>query len=207
MNPKSALIFLGKGSYSNASDIKKLLTIAKGQVTDGRYLIVVFESFDDWKNQIPIESLVILNTLGGIHTRSDKWEFFGNGAIRTYSGKSLRYKKTLQWIVVRRAGDKPYSRRRSFSARDLKQNRIPVSDKVFTRDVANNVWHLKDVNLKERVVSRFASLLTWNDEDFLVIEKGKSSPIKTRQQLSLDEDLVGVPTKEPYFWNNGSVLF
>jgi hypothetical protein len=89
----------------------------------------------------------------------------------------------------------------------LKRNVIPVSEKVFTRDVANNVWHLLGDNFKERLTSRFSSLLTWQDEEFVVLDGGKTSFIKERTALTLKEDLVGVPKKVPYFWESGDVLF
>lgn len=89
----------------------------------------------------------------------------------------------------------------------LKRNTIPVADKVFTRDVANNVWHLLNDDFKERVITRFSTLLTWQDEDFLIVEPSKTIEVKERKALVLKEDLVGVPNKVPYFWDNGEVLF
>jgi hypothetical protein len=59
----------------------------------------------------------------------------------------------------------------------------------------------------DRLVARFSSLLTWHDEDFLMVSGNKISQIKDRNKLTLDEDLVGVPTKVPYFWDSGTVLF
>ena len=82
-----------------------------------------------------------------------------------------------------------------------------MKDPVFTRDVANNVWHLNEVNLMERLVARFSSLLTWQDEEFVVVSGNKISEINDRKKLTLKEDLVGVPTKVPYFWDSGTVLF
>jgi hypothetical protein len=50
-------------------------------------------------------------------------------------------------------------------------------------------------------------LLTWQDEDFFIVEPSKTSEVKDRKALVLKEDLVGVPNKIPYFWDNGEVLF
>ena len=203
----SVITFISSDSSQTKSAIKEQLNKAKKLVTEGRYLITVFEAPNDWESHLPIEAFVITETLGGIHDRSADWEFFGNGVIRTYTSKALRLSKTYQWTIVRRAGDKPYARRGSLSSAILKRNTIPVADKVFTRDVANNVWHLLNDNFKERVITRFSTLLTWQDEDFLIVEPSKTIEVKDRKALVLKEDLVGVPNKVPYFWDNGEVLF
>lgn len=203
----SVITFISSGSTQSESAIKDQINKAKELVTEGRYLITVFEAPNDWESHLPIESFVIAETLGGIHNRSVDWEFFGNGVIRTYTSKALRLSKAYQWTIVRRAGDKPYARRGSLTSTTLKRNTIPVSDKVFTRDVANNVWHLLNDNFKERVITRFSTLLTWQDEDFLIVESSKVIEVKDRKALVLKEDLVGVPNKVPYFWDNGEVLF
>lgn len=203
----SVITFIPSGSTQTESAIKEQLNKAKKLVTEGRYLITVFEAPNDWESHLPIEAFVINETLGGIQDRSADWEFFGNGVIRTYTSKALRLSKAYQWTIVRRAGDKPYARRGAMSAATLKRNTIPVADKVFTRDVANNVWHLLNDNFKERVITRFSTLLTWQDEDFLIVEPSKTIEVKERKALVLKEDLVGVPNKVPYFWDNGEVLF
>jgi hypothetical protein len=203
----SVITFIPSGGNQSESAIKEQLNKAKKLVTEGRYLITVFEAPNDWESHLPIEAFVISETLGGIHDRSTDWEFFGNGVIRTYTSKALRLSKAYQWTIVRRSGDKPYARRSSLSAATLKRNTIPVADKVFTRDVANNVWHLLNDNFKERVITRFSTLLTWQDEDFFIVEPSKTSEVKDRKALVLKEDLVGVPNKVPYFWDNGEVLF
>jgi len=84
---------------------------------------------------------------------------------------------------------------------------VPVKDPVFTRDVANNVWHLSEENLIERLIARFSSLLTWQDEDFIVVSGTKISQVTDRKKLDLKSDLVGVPSKIPYIWNAGDKLF
>ena len=203
----SVITFIPSGGNQSESAIKEQLNEAKKLVTEGRYLITVFEAPNDWESHLPIEAFVISETLGGIHDRSTDWEFFGNGVIRTYTSKALRLSKAYQWTIVRRSGDKPYARRGSLSTATLKRNTIPVADKVFTRDVANNVWHLLNDNFKERVITRFSTLLTWQDEDFFIVEPSKTSEVKDRKALVLKEDLVGVPNKVPYFWDNGEVLF
>lgn len=203
----SVLTFISTTGANNEEAVVEQLSKAKDLVTEGRYLIAVYEAPSDWESHLPIESLVIGQTLGGIQNRSSEWEFFGNGVIRTYTSKALRYSEAYQWTIVRRIGDKPYARRPSLSATVLKRNTIPVADKVFTRDVANNVWHLLNDHLSERIIFRFSALLTWQDEEFVVFDGVKATPLKDRKALSLKHDLVGVPKKVPYFWDSGDVLF
>jgi hypothetical protein len=176
-------------------------------VTEGRYLISVFDAPADWDSRIPMEGLIISKTLGYVENRNEEWEFFGNGTIRCYKGKSNKLKKTLQWNIIKRVGDKPYKRKIELSSSFIKKNTVPVSDPVFTRDVANNVWNLNLDNITERIVARFSSLLTWQDEEFYLLEKNKLKEITNRKKLDLTGDLVGVPSKVPYIWNSGDTIF
>jgi len=207
MTHSSALAIINDNTVEAKERVIEQIRKAKKLVTEGRYLIVVFEAPSDWGKHLPIEALVISETLQGIHDRTSDWEFFGNGVIRLYSSKTLRYSKAFQWTVVRRSGEKPYSRRGEFKAAQLKENQVPVSDKVFTRDVANNVWHLKGDNFKERLIARFKTLLTWQDENFILLDGGRKVSYELGGPLSLKDDLVGVPQKTEYYWDSGDVLF
>lgn len=207
MNYKTVLSIFPHSSLSNSESIIKQVEISSSQVSAGRYLISVFDAPSNWESRIPIEALVVSGTLGNIENRNPNWEYFGNGAIRCYKGKSLKLSKTLQWNIIKKFGDKPYKRRDEFSILKTKQNTVPVKDPVFTRDVANNVWHLKEEDLTNRLIARFSSLLTWNDEDFVVVSGTKISKVDNRKKLELKSDLVGVPSKVPYSWNSGDKLF
>ena len=207
MTHKTVLSLFMDSNKLMSDSIIKQIDIASSSVTEGRYLISVFDAPTNWESRVPLEALIVSGTLGNIENRNSDWEYFGNGAIRCYKGKSLKLSKTLQWNIIKRIGDKPYKRRSEFSIVKTKQNTVPVKDPVFTRDVANNVWHLNEENLIDRLVARFSSLLTWHDEDFYVVSGNKKSQITDRKKLTLNEDLVGVPTKVPYFWDSGTVLF
>jgi len=207
MTHKTVLSLFKDSNNLDSDAIIQQIKISSSHVSDGRYLISVFDAPTNWDSRVPLEALVVSSTLGNIENRNSDWEYFGNGAIRCYKGKSLKLSKTLQWNIIKKIGDKPYKRRNEFSTAKTKQNTVPVKDPVFTRDVANNVWHLNEENLIERIVARFSSLLTWHDEDFYFISEGKVSQIIDRKRLILNEDLVGVPTKVPYFWDSGTVLF
>jgi hypothetical protein len=207
MTHKTVLSIFTESNKLNSDSIINQVEVASSQVTAGRYLISVFDAPSNWESRIPIESMIVAGTLGNIENRNPNWEYFGNGAIRCYKGKSLKLSKTLQWSIIKKLGDKPYKRRSEFSILKTKQNTVPVKDPVFTRDVANNVWHLNEENLIDRLIARFSSLLTWQDEDFVVISGTKISKITDRKKLILKSDLVGVPSKIPYIWNSGDKLF
>ena len=207
MTHKTVLSLFKDSNNLDSDAIIQQIKISSSHVSDGRYLISVFDAPTNWDSRVPLEALVVSGTLGTIEDRNSDWEYFGNGAIRCYKGKSLKLSKTLQWNIIKRIGDKPYKRRNEFSTAKTKQNTVPVKDPVFTRDVANNVWHLNEDNLTDRLIARFSSLLTWNDEDFYIVSEGKVSQVTDRNKLTLKEDLVGVPTKVPYFWDSGTVLF
>jgi len=207
MTHSSVLNLILNSEKLSELEISNQIIRSKDLVSDGRYLINVFDVPNNWTSRIAIEGLIVSSTLGPVENRSNDWEFYGNGAIRCYTPNSLKLSKTLQWNIVRRRGDKPYARRSTLSTAKLKKNAIPVSDKTFTRDVANNVWHLKSEDLTGRLIARFSSLLTWQDEDFILISGSRTKAIVDRSRLVLSEDLVGVPTKIPYFWNSEDVLF
>lgn len=207
MTQTSVLNLFLKSENKSLDQIQSQIRKSAELVTEGRYLITIFNVVDNWEKRIPIESLAIATTLGTVEKRSSDWEFFGNGAIRCFKSSNLRLTRTLHWNVVRRVGYKPYSRRPDLGKTFLTRNTIPVSDKAFTRDVANNVWHLKDEDLVARLTARFAALLSWNDENFLVVNGSKTLFIEGRTKLDLKSDLIGVPTKIPYLWNSGDVLF
>ena len=203
----SVITFIPSGGNQSESAIKEQLNKAKKLVTEGRYLITVFEAPNDWESHLPIEAFVISETLGGIHDRSTDWEFFGNGVIRTYTSKALRLSKAYQWTIVRRSGDKPYARRGSLSAATLKRNTIPVADKVFTRDVANNVWHLNESTLIKTSLHRFRALLTWPDEQLIHFHNLQKKTNISYLKMDLSQDLIGVAKKTIYYWDSLDTLF
>jgi hypothetical protein len=207
MTHKTVLSLFKDSNNLDSDAIVQQIKISSSHVSDGRYLISVFDAPTNWDSRVPLEALVVSGTLGNIEDRNSDWEYFGNGAIRCYKGKLLKLSKTLQWNIIKKIGDKPYKRRNEFSIAKTKQNTVPVKDPVFTRDVANNVWHLNEENLIDRLIARFSSLLTWQDEDFVVISGAKISKITDRKKLVLKSDLVGVPSKIPYIWNSGDKLF
>lgn len=207
MTHKTVLSLFKDSNNMGLDSIIQQVKFSSSHVTAGRYLISVFDTPINWDSRVPLEALIVSGTLGNIEERNSDWEYFGNGAIRCYKGESLKLSKTMQWNIIKKIGDKPYKRRNEFSSAKAKQNTVPVKDPVFTRDVANNVWHLNEVSVIDRLVARFSSLLTWQDEDFVMVSGNIISQINDRNKLTLKEDLVGIPTKIPYFWDSETVLF
>lgn len=203
----SVLNFIEFSPSLNSEDLRELIVKSADSVSEGRYLITVFDAPSDWNSRTSIESMIIDLTLGSVHSRQLSWEYYGNGAVRCYDPISKELTKTLQWNIVRRSGLKSYKKRASLGKKTLKSNELPVGHKVFTRDVANNVWHLIDEGHITRLIARFSNLLVWKDEEIRVYLSGNEIKNLDRTKLDLSGDLVGVPTKILYEWNSGSRLF
>jgi hypothetical protein len=79
---KTVLSLFTEITQSKIDSIIDQVKVSSSHVTDGRYLISVFDAPSNWESRIPIEALVVSGTLGNIENRSPNWEYFGNGAIR-----------------------------------------------------------------------------------------------------------------------------
>jgi hypothetical protein len=175
------------------------------KVPPGRLLAVCYEMNPDFGRSEPVESIVINQVLGRAQERvgDSDWKFFGNLAIRVCSIRknSRKVIREIGVILLCRDGDKAYVRRKSASKELLKNSTIPGIHPVFTRDVANNVWHIPARGYRGRIRNRLAALTVWADEAFLVIDPNGSRqyPVK---QMNLDDDLIPVPTKQLYEWKN-----
>jgi hypothetical protein len=73
MTPTSVLAFLPNNNSATKKTVREQIATAINLVTEGRYLIAVYESRIDWESHLPIESFVIDQTLGGIQNRSSEW--------------------------------------------------------------------------------------------------------------------------------------
>lgn len=183
--------------------LKQIAQRAIDRVPPGRTLAFVFRMSPSWKISSPVEGVLTDVVLGGAIHRSieSSWEFAGNLAVRVCKPAPLTRQVTHEIGVLffRRIGDKPYIRRRSVT-REVEQAATMASlHPVFTRDVANNIWHLKSGNSLTRVRQRLGALLAWPDESILVLTE-RTSRIYKNVPLNLDNDLIGVPTKTTYSW-------
>lgn len=196
---RTGAVFVILGDES-ADEIAATVLKAADRVPEGRLLFTMWRTPEDWTASTPVESVFLTTLLGDPSERTDEtWEFYGTGAVRLYNQSETRPSSTVMWAAVRRVGSKAYLRIRQGDISDavMKSSTIPVAHKVFTRDVANNVWHLRSQNGLTRIVERFQFLTTWSDETALVYRSGRYTKRK-HKTLTFEDDLIPVAHKVPY---------
>lgn len=170
----------------------------------GRVLAAIYRFPKEWKRSVAWDSLLNCAVLGSPETRNpseDDWSSLGTLAVRSCDPKSDSRRVVDEFgvsLFVRR-GDRAYSRRKSTSREVQERSRLKTLHPVFTRDVANNIWHVPIVNPVGSIINRLSGLLTWSDEKSLIFQQGQMSVI-AHKPIDLDGSLIGVPTKIPYFW-------
>lgn len=204
--PKNSVLLLLDTNNLTEENLKGELRKAMLLVSEGRYLITLFKCQDNWESQLPIEAITNAEIIGTSFSRTNEWEFGGNGAMRVYSTSKLLYKESWQWQSFRRIGDKAFTRRAILNRKILSDSKLPVKDQAFTRDVANNVWNIKHEIFEKEILNRFVSLLCWSDESLILVKSGIIKKIK-HQKMNLTKAVIGVPSKNPYFWEKSSTLF
>ena len=180
--------------------IEERVISAMVDVQVGRCLFVLWEVSNGWGSSIPVESIVVQSMLGRPSERAkNSWLFYGNGAVRLYKPSDSVPSSTWMWLGCRREGDKAYRRKQNevLSQETLDTSAIPVSHKVFTRDVANNLWHLSASDGLARIIRRIQALTTWSDEIALVCFDGRTERWK-HLPLDCNDDLVPVAEKIVY---------
>jgi hypothetical protein len=185
---------------ASRSLVKECRELAESQLLVGRYVLLFWESNSGFDARSNWEGMICDEFLGKPGTRHEQsgWLFAANGAIRGYL-PSKGPGRTILWILLRRNGPKPYMRVREISQEEANSSRLPVGDPVFTRDVANNVWHTDDKNIKTVLIERFGSLCAWVDESLLIIN-GSEVQRRSNQILILDKDPVPKALREPYYF-------
>lgn len=200
MKPNIGLVVVNFDIGEPATVVKERLTSAVPLVPAGRCLVVLYVSNSHWSESIPYESIVVRNTVGAPeHRSSAQFEFFANGVTRAYKFEkgTPKFVRTFHWQIVRRLGDRAYTRRLSLNRATLQDNELPVLHKVFTRDVANNVWHLRDSMAHRGTINRLSRLLAWSDER-VAVSSASGLIFRKVNDLNLDNDLVGVADRTPY---------
>jgi len=183
---------------ASTSQTSKIIAEAMSRTPDGRHLIVLWRATNEWVKSNPIEALATELILRQPNDRQTAaWEFFGNGVTRCYRSQSERVEIVWTWLVFRKAGEKPYRRKRSVGANVAAASTLDTLNKVFTRDVANNVWHMPISQGASGTIRRLQSLLTWADETIDVIY------LKRRERRAFhtpdySRDLIGVAVKTTY---------
>ena len=194
-----------------ARDAGRRVAESLHHVPQGRCLVAVYETTHDWSVTEPFESVLCRSVLGPPEDRHHaEFEFFANGVSRSYRRNrgQLTLAGNLHWVVFRRLGDRAYRRRESLRQMELRRNELPVGHKVFTRDVANNVWHLNAQTARGTTMNRLCCLLAWRDERALIVKNSGNRSIAINA-MDLDRDLVGVAHRIPYDVDRalGLVLF
>ena len=188
-------------------ELRKKITEMSELVSSGGYVFVLTEFEKTIKPGMSIESIVLRELMNTPENRDDSWLFFGNGAIRGYSEVNKNLSSTWQWLILQRSGEKTLSRRKTASQKLLKEVTLPVSHFAFTRDVANNVWHLPDKSILQNAINRFGSLLSWPGDVMLLSHNGKLPKKVEIKKMDLANDLIGVAQKKIYLWENKDTLF
>ncbi len=195
---KKSLIIFNISSSTNIEYFKSKISDSFDQIEEGRYILVTYDVPFTWAKSICWEG--ILNEVFRTSSYVDKlWSFFGSGTIRYYQRESYTLLETSNWLLYRKPGDKPYKRAKTIKKEILEFSRLDSLHKVFTRDVANNVWHFWIDDKSSSEFDRFAGLLMWPDEEGQIISETGTLNLKN-QKLNLDKNVVGVPTKIPYKW-------
>jgi hypothetical protein len=202
-------ITLSISNRATLSEEKLVATINKfsQRVSSGGYVFLMTEFEKSFKPGLSIEAIVLRELMDSPDKRDDSWLFFGNGAIRGYSEVNKKLSSTWQWLILQRSGEKTLSRRKTSSNKMLKDVTLPVSHFAFTRDVANNVWHLPEKTLVQNAINRFGALLTWPGDVMLHSQNGKSPLVFESKKMDLSNDLIGVAQKKIYLWENKDTLF
>lgn len=196
---KKSLIIFNISSSTNVEYFKTKILDSFNQIEEGRYILVTYDVPFLWEKSICWEGILneVFRTSFYVN---DFWEFFGSGTIRYYERGSSRLLETSNWVLYRKPGEKPYKRVKTIKKEILEISKLDSLHKVFTRDVANNVWHFWIDDKSSSEYDRFAGLLMWPDEEGQIITETEAKSLKN-QKLKLDTNVVGVPTKIPYSWS------
>lgn len=175
---------------------------ALGQVSPGRCIAGLWEIPQDWTAQPPIEGWLTTALLGAADRRAENAEvetaFFGNVIVRAYRGDPLVPRTTHQVAIFRVAGPPARVRAKEPGA-PLEDATLDTKAYAFTRDYANNVWHVRAKQVQRSIIFRLSRLLCWPDERIMVVDRNGAHSLR-KHPSSPAEDLVGAPEKYHYEW-------
>lgn len=188
---------------SSGELVKVEIERAMEATPEGRVLAAIYDLPKDWNSSYPWESEVSSIVLKNPDLRSTdtEWQILATLAIRCckLGGKSRKVTKELGVVLFIRKGLKAYTRRGSTTESVKNASGITTLHPAFTRDIANNVWHLPTSNPIVEIKVRLAALLTWSDESTLIFRKSRKTTA-SHHPMNLTNSLIGVPTKIPYEW-------
>jgi hypothetical protein len=203
-------VFLSLSEGSTARTVRRLANTAIPLCAPGRLLVAYWPEPVSWGRRTPVEAILTQTVLGPPESRMrDAWSLFGNGVCRTYAdlepGK-LRIVRSVHWVAFQAPGERALRRRPHVDPSLRDGSTLPVTHPAFTRDVANNVWHLPDEVWEVGLVQRFAALLAWSDESSVTVsEEGiRHTPWSP---LDLGASLIPRAEKRRYEWRDAPTLF
>lgn len=170
----------------------------------GRCIVGLWEVSHEWRPTVSVEAWITQAILGAPTERperDDEFSFFGNLVVRCYGRDRLEPERTIGLVIFRKRGEPAY-RRAKENGSLVKADRLDTGAFSFTRDVANNTWHIRDTHAGSEIIARLARLLCWSDERVIEIAQRVSDRSKVRDRESAD--LIGVAVKVPYRWEPGS---
>ena len=164
----------------------------------GRFAVFYWPLDRAWRAGPSLESDLVRVLCGDMDNRGgEAVEFFVNMGVRIFSRRSSAAVEEIFVMVFRKSGESLRARRLEGGAH-VERSRLDTGDFAFTRDLANNVWHLyRGGGVRRQLVSRFARLLTWDDERVGVWD-GARWRAEHSARLALRTDLVPVPEKYHY---------
>lgn len=202
---EAGLVYLRIPKDAKQKWIRERCASATALVGPGRSVAACWEVPDEWAPQSPVESWVSDAILGPANSRKetdeDEFVFFANLVVRCYATDPMNPVRTLHMLLFRRRGELPYRRRTDATApvgRDL----LNTTAYSFTRDIANNTWHLRDDEADEEIVARLSRLLCWSDEETIEVSNGPHD--RSASRIRESSDLIGVAHKIRYEWKPGS---
>jgi hypothetical protein len=186
------------------SAIRKRAALMMSKTPEGRCCAVAYQmpQATDWRqarNWVEAVSVEVFLDPPSGRSEGNEWEFFGNIAVRLcrpHPNKRLLMREAGV-VIFRRKGEKAYKRRLSASKDLLRRSELDTLHPAFTRDVANNVWHMRNGRGLNHVIDRLGSLLAWPDERILISDM-TTIRARSRKKPVYDKDLIGRPTKYPY---------
>lgn len=195
-----------------AEDMATAVSFLRECAPPGRYAAAVWPVVYEWRPTVDVEGTIVLGLLGDAATRTEdrqteSWLFHSNLFVRGYEHAGAAPCETWQVVLLRRNGDAPYARLRPASHQPVDEDlvtssQIDVANPAFTRDVANNVWHLRAGQVPTAVTARLGRLLCWADEDVVVLHPGGRRTTVSAASLSIEAPYIPVATKQPYTWEN-----